>query len=489
MDGHENGWAILPEVGKANHLTLVAREPLEWGERGEREIVVRIRQDHGSGHNVGRLSIRVAEEMPEADPSAPRDPELASILKRPREDWSEAERGRLWDAFRAETPRLAAVRERIARLEQELASLRSSVVTTLGTRSTEPRTIRVLPRGNWMDDSGEIVEPNVPHFLPPVPGDDGDRLTRLDLARWMTSRDNPLVARAFVNRLWMLFSGNGLCRTVDDLGSQGQWPTHPALLDWLSSEFIDSGWDVRHMVRLMVNSAAYRRSSAAGEELRGRDPYNRLLARQSAWRLEAEMIRDNALSVSGLLDRKIGGPSVKPYQPAGYWAQLNFPKRTYRHDTGGSQYRRGLYTHWQRTFLHPSLLAFDAPAREECTAQRSRSNTPLQSLVLLNDPTYVEAARVLAERAVRSGGESDASRLRLVYRETLAREPKPGEMETLRQLLGSSRKRYEAKPEAADKLLETGLAPVAEDLDKSEIASWTAVTRAVLNLHETITRY
>ncbi len=205
--------------------------------------------------------------------------------------------------------------------------------------------------------------------------------------------------------MWKLYFGIGISKTVDDFGSQGEWPTHPELLDWLAAEFMDSGWDVKHIVKLMVMSHTYRQTAVASDQLRERDPDNRLLARQSSFRLDAEMVRDNALAVSGLLVEQIGGPSVKPYQPDGYWDQLNFPKRTYEADHGDALYRRGLYTFWCRTFLQPSLQAFDAPSREECTIKRINSNTPLQALALLNDPTYVEAARGLAEKSSPRRGE------------------------------------------------------------------------------------
>ena len=265
--------------------------------------------------------------------------------------------------------------------------------------SPNPRTVRILPRGNWMDDSGEVMQPALLHYLPQPPAEAGRRLNRLDLARWLVSRENPLTARVVVNRLWKQFFGIGLSKTLDDLGSQGEWPVYPELLDWLACDFMDSGWNVQHMIRTIVLSRTYRQASPASKELLTRDPDNRELARQSRFRLDAELVRDNALAISGLLVPKIGGPSAKPYQPEGYWENLNFPARTYVADTGENQYRRGLYTWWQRSFLHPSLVAFDAPSREECAADRNRSNIPQQALVLLNDPTYVEAARAFAARS------------------------------------------------------------------------------------------
>jgi mono/diheme cytochrome c family protein len=358
---------------------------------------------------------------------------------------------------------------------------------TMVTVSVKPRTIRVLKRGDWMDESGEVVEPAVPHFLK-GPDVKDRRLTRLDLARWLTSADHPQTARVFANRMWYLFFGAGLCRTLDDTGSQGEWPTHPELLDFLAVEFVEHGWDVKRLVKALVMSSAYRQSSVETAALRERDPDNRLFARQGRFRLPAEMIRDNALSVSGLLVLRLGGPSVRPYQPADYYAPLNFPKRTYKEDLDEGQYRRGLYMHWQRQYLHPMLKAFDAPSREECTNQRPQSNTPLAALVLLNDPTFVEAARVLAARIVREGGETDAERVGWAWKTVLSRRPNDREVAALTRLYQQNRKQYDADPAAAKKLLRIGLAPQPKDVPDAELAAWTAVARALLNLNETITR-
>src|SRR5438552_2636448 len=281
-----------------------------------------------------------------------------------------------------------------------------------------------------MDDAGEIVEPGVPLQVPQLCG--RGRATRLDLANWIVSPRNPLTARVFVNRLWKLFFGVGLAKNLDDFGKQGELPAHPELLDWLADEFMRSGWDVKHMVRLIVTSRCYRQSSKVRPDLLARDPYNRLYARQSPLRLDAEFVRDVALRASGLLSEKIGGPSVRPYQPRGYLAALNFPRREWSADQGEALYRRGLYTQWQRAFLHPSLLAFDAPTREECTASRVVSNTPMQALVLLNDPIFVEAARAFGERIMRHGGTSFEDRLRLAYRCALSPPPRSAALVTLR---------------------------------------------------------
>ncbi|TVS21004.1 MAG: DUF1553 domain-containing protein, partial [Planctomycetaceae bacterium] len=240
---------------------------------------------------------------------------------------------------------------------------------------------------------------------------------------------------------------------------------------------------------LMVSSAAYRQSSLADESLRQRDPQNRWLARQARFRLDAEMVRDSMLAISGLLVERQGGPSVKPYQPAGYWAHLNFPTRQWTNDRGDGLYRRGLYTHWQRTFLHPSLLAFDAPSREECTARRPRSNTPQQALVLLNDPTYVEAARVFAELIVRDGGSDEDQRLDFAFRRALNRMPSNDERQVLSELRDRHLQDFRQDVPSAERLLSVGDWPRAEDLDPAELASWTSVARVLLNLPETIFRY
>lgn len=385
----------------------------------------------------------------------------------------------------------AAIEQRLAALAAERKAIEDDFARTLVTVSVQPREMRILPRGDWMDRSGEVVQPAVPQFLASeslLSSASQRRLTRLDLANWITSPDNPLTARVFVNRLWKLFYGAGLSRDLDDVGAQGQWPTHPALLDYLAVEFVESGWDVKHMVRLMVTAQAYRQTSQPTSQLLQADPANDLFARQNRWRLEAEFIRDHALATSGLLVRQLGGKSVYPYQPAGYWDHLNFPTRKWVADTGANQYRRGLYTHWQRTFLHPMLLAFDAPSREECTAQRPVSNTPKAALTLLNDPTFVEAARALAARTLVEGPAEDAARLAWLWQQVLARPPLDEETQVLAELLAANREHYQAELEQAQKLLGVGQAASPASLDAAEIAAWTAVCRTLLNLHETITR-
>jgi hypothetical protein len=412
---------------------------------------------------------------------------LLKIVSQSPDRRSAEEIKRLADYFPTISPTLKKLKRQVENVRARRQQFLDRLAKTLMTVSTSPRVTRVLPRGNWMDDSGEALLPDVPRFLGPLQKVSG-RPTRLDLARWIVDRQNPLTARTFVNRLWKLFFGQGLATPLDDLGSQGNRPMHPELLDWLAVEFMESGWDVKHIVRLMVTSAVYQQTSDATLELRQHDPYNRLLARQSRFRLDAEMVRDNALAISGLLVRRIGGESVKPYQPDGYWRHMNFPIRTWQNDGGANQFRRGMYTWWQRMFLHPSLLAFDAPSREECTVERPRSNTPQQALVLLNDPTYVEAARVFAQRVIEEGGTSVEDRIDWAYLRALSRNATAFEKSELTRLYEGFLADYQAQPDAASKLVATGIYPVSSKCNVVELAAWTSVTRVILNLHETVTR-
>jgi mono/diheme cytochrome c family protein len=373
-------------------------------------------------------------------------------------------------------------------LQAEKQRLNDEIRTSVITVTEVPRMTRVLNRGNWQDESGEVVGPAVPEFLG-VLETDNERPDRMDLADWLVAEDNPLTARVFVNRLWKLYFGVGISRVLDDVGSQGEWPKHPALLDYLAVDFMENGWDIKHAIKQMVMSAAYRQSSMAPPKLKELDPYNRLVARQSRIRLDAELIRDNALRVSGLLSTSIGGRSVMPYQPEGYYRELNFPEREYQEDAGENLYRRGVYTHWQRTFLHPSLLAFDAPTREECTAERPVSNSPQQALTLLNDPMFVEAARKFGERIVKEGGESKSGRIEYAFRLALSREPTAEEAIVLAGFAERQLETFEADPDAADAFINVGAAAPDASLDPIELAAWSNVGRAILNLHETIYRY
>lgn len=381
--------------------------------------------------------------------------------------------------------------DQVVNLEREVLECRDGKSPVLVTESVKPMTSRILPRGNWQDESGKIVGPAVPSFLSTTSLPADRQRTRLDLAHWLVSEENPLTARVFVNRLWKQFFGHAISAQPDDLGAQGEWPVHPELLDWLAVDFRTHGWDVRRAVKQIVMSETYCQSSSLRPEMRDRDPDNRLLSSQNPRRLEAEHVRDNALAIAGLLVLDQGGPPVKPYQPEGYYANLQFPDRPYLAERDERQYRRGLYVHWQRTFLHPMLANFDAPSREDCIAARNVANTPQQALTLLNDPTFVETARVFAELLLREG-TSDTQRFDLAFERALARPIRPDEQAGLERLLANLRAEYLAHPEEARKLLAVGNRedlPPLSDAASAENAAWTNVCRVILNLQETITKY
>ena len=491
IDGKKDtGWAVDGHSKKETRKAVFTfAKPLAAGPGTK--LVVRLKHESKQkNHVIGRFRVSVSSaERPTFDKFAMPLKRWQTVRTKAGERKPE-QKAELAKHFRGITPILDPTRAALARERKDRAAFDKAIPTTLISRKRDkPRTIRVLPRGNWLDQSGPEVSPATPRFLNGPRSSKDARLNRLDLANWLVSRDNPMTARVFINRLWKIYFGAGISKILDDLGSQGEAPTHAKLLDWMAVDFMESGWDIKRTIKQIVMSATYRQSSQGSPMLDERDPYNRLLARQSRIRLDAEMVRDNALAVSGLLVEKLGGKSVKPYQPADYYEQLNFPRRTYKHDSGMNQYRRGLYTHWQRTFLHPMLKAFDAPSREECTAQRPTSNTPLQALTLLNDPSYVEAARVFAERVIRSGGDGVNDKLTFAYQTALAREPKDAERKLLGALYENHKRKYAADEEAAKALLSAGEYDRPADLPVAEAAAWTSVARAILNLHETISRY
>jgi len=485
---NKTGWSIGDKSGIENEAVFETASDL--GDGSEVNLTITLRQEAGGYQTLGRFRISATADPRPVRATKERQPpkNILAIIKTDPAQRTADQQKQLAAFYRSVSPVLEPVREQILMTEQDRTAFVQTIRKCLISVHIPPRDIRILARGNWMDDSGQIVQPAVPHFLPQIATNGGARPTRLDLAHWLTSPENPLTARVYTNRLWKLFFGTGISKSLEDLGSQGELPTHPELLDWLACEFRDSGWDVKHVVRLLVTSNTYWLTSVPTREQLERDPENRLYARQSRFRMDAEMVRDNALAAAGLLNTEIGGDSVKPYQPADYWIFLNFPKRTYTADSGPAQYRRGLYVWWQRTFLHPSLLAFDAPTREECTAERPRSNVPQQALVLLNDPTYVEAARVFAERILRHAGSSDADRLAYAYHLALGRGPKPAESAILTGLLQKHLAQFASNPKAAESLIATGQAPVPKDLPAPALAAWTSITRAIFNYSEFITR-
>jgi hypothetical protein len=351
-----------------------------------------------------------------------------------------------------------------------------------------PRDTHVLIRGDY-DKPADKVEAGTPAVFPPLP--EGAPRNRLGLAQWLVSRSHPLTARVTVNRFWQQFFGRGLVKTAEDFGAQGEWPTHPELLDWLAVEFIESGWDVKGLMKLIMLSNTYRQSSQFTPELLARDPENILLARGPRFRLDAETVRDGALYTSGLLVEKVGGRSVKTYQPEGIWEAVAFVgsnTREYRRDDGEALYRRSMYTFWKRTSPPPSLMAFDAPSRENCIARRARTNTPLQALVLMNDVQYVEAARGMARRMMADGGVAPADRLRYGFRLAVARQPSDRELTVLTKQLEEQQAHFAAHPDEAGKLLSVGEAKMEDGMEPAELAAYTMLANLILNLDETITK-
>jgi hypothetical protein len=393
-------------------------------------IVLTMSLDFDSGfpqHGFGRFRLSTTSSLDPHPKDFPENVRKALLVEGGNR--SEAERALLRSHFRSRVfPAGKSLQAEIDRLRKEQTELEARIPTSMVMQEMEkPRDTFVLVRGQY-DKHGEQVTAGVPACLPPLPA--GAPANRLGLARWLVDPSNPLTSRVIVNRFWQMLFGTGLVKTSEDFGSQGEPPSHPELLDWLAAEFLDGErpWDVKRLLRLMVTSATYRQSSAVTAERHERDPENRLLARGPRRRLQAEFIRDQALAVSGLLDPRIGGTSVSPYQPPGLWEELasredgaNWTAQVYRQSHGPDLYRRTMYTFWKRTSPPPTLSTFDAPDRETCTVRRATTNTPLQALILLNDPTYVESSRKLAERMLREAGPSNADRIAFAFRLAIAR--------------------------------------------------------------------
>ena len=494
FDGNlSTGWAVSAynETTKVA-LSLRFAEPLHT----EADSVMTVRLAQNSEYRratMGRFRIALTASdyaYPEAAGNEIPDNFLKS-LRLPEAERKDDDKKRIAAHFQWAMPEARADAIAVTKLEMAAAILDRQIPHVVVAEATTPTETRILSRGNWMDETGEIVTPAIPVFLGKL--DTGDRrATRLDLANWLVDPNNPLTARVFVNRLWRQFFGTGISKMLDDLGSQGEWPVDPELLDWLAAEFVHPewqaegahNWDMRHMIRTIVMSNTYRQQSANNDE---RDPDNRLLSHQSRFRVDAEVVRDIALSVSGLMAEKFGGPSVKPVEPDGYLMAMNFPKREYSASHGDDLYRRGVYTFWQRSFLHPSLLTFDAPTREECTVNRTNSNTPLQALVLLNDPIYVEAARVFAAHILQREGTLD-DRINWAFSRTLDRAPTSEERYIVAGLYRTSLEQFRRAPKDAEELLHVGEAPLPANAKPVDLAAMTMVARALLNMHETITR-
>jgi hypothetical protein len=379
--------------------------------------------------------------------------------------------------------------QKLDEAKKKLQELEKAIPATLVTvEMDKPRDSHVLERGQY-DKPAEKVDRDVPAILPPL-SDEAPR-NRLGLAQWLTQPSHPLTSRVTVNRFWQQYFGTGIVKTAEDFGSQGEWPSHPDLLDWLSVEFMESGWDVKRLQKLIVMSATYRQSSRVTPELHGRDPDNRLLARGPRFRMDAETVRDNTLAISGLLVKEIGGPSVKPYQPLGLWKAVGYTSSNtanFKQDHGGALYRRSMYTFWKRTSPPPTMLLLDAPSRETCTVRRARTNTPLAALALLNDPQFFEAARKLAERMMVEGGSGPREQITFAFRLATARQPDDQEIDAIQEQYSAHLAEFQEDRDSALAVLSVGEAPRDESLDVSQLAAWTMVANTILNLDETVTK-
>lgn len=476
------GWAIdasQSSVVKRRQVVLIPEKPFGF----EQGTLLTVRLKHEMRHasrNIGHLRLSVTSV---ASPKSIVDlaAKLWPVLDIPVVQRSQEQKKALVAVFRSVTPLLQPVRDRIEELKKSLDKM--GVVTAMVMKERDsferPATYFHI-RGSYLS-RGEKVYAGVPAILNRLPED--QMPNRLGLAYWLVSEDNPLTARVTVNRFWEAFFGHGIVLTSEDFGTQGERPIHPELLDWLATEFMQQGWSMKAIQRLMVTSATYRQSSKVTPALQDRDPYNRLLARGPRFRVEAEMVHDLVLAASGLLSPKIGGPSVFPYQPEGVW------DRPYSDDKwvlseGGDRYRRGLYTFVRRTAPYPSLVNFDAPSREFCTVKRPRTNTPLQALTTLNDPAFFEAAQALAKRLMKEAGSAPSSRAAYAFRLCVSRPPTQAELDRILTYFNQELARFQRDAEAARKVVRSeNLAP-----DTAEQAAWTMVSNALLSLDETMTK-
>jgi mono/diheme cytochrome c family protein len=430
--------------------------------------------------NIGRFRLSVTGMESVAAP--PKVPEKIRTILASKER-SEKETKELDRHFRTVAPELKPVRDKMAELKKKQGQVQAAIPSSpVMEAMTKPRDTHVLIRGGFLS-KGDKIGPGFPAVLTSTNANESANLSRLDLARWLVSEENPLTARVTVNRIWEQYFGIGLVETSEDFGTQGEAPSHPQLLDWLATELMGQGWSLKALHKTIVMSATYRQASKATADLLERDPYNRLLARGPRVRLEAEMIRDQALAISGLLSRKLGGPSVFPPQPDGLW-QVVYSGDAWNTSKGEDRYRRGLYTFWRRTMPHPAMVTFDAPSREFCVVKRTRSNTPLQALNLLNDAAYIEAAQALAQRMMGDGGAGDEERAAYGLRLCLSRTPEKGEVAKLTALYREQLAHFQDDSDAARKLV--GEKRSAEEA--APLAAWTVVANVLLNLDELITK-
>ena len=478
----KSGWSVGPGQAGSHEAIFLAGSPADTAKPGPIEV----RLDHRyqePGRTLGRFRISVTNN-PAAASRAELPATVLAVIDTPDDRRTPADREALARHFRSIVPELKPIRDRIAALEKGRPKV-PNVPIMVELPTDQRRVTRILNKGDFLDP-GQVVEPGVPAFLHPLP--EGAPADRLGLARWLVDPANPLTARVAANRCWSHLFGVGLVESEEDFGTQGEPPSHPGLLDWLALEYVRLGWDTKALIRTIVTSATYRQSSKVSPLAFEVDPRNRLLARGPRYRLDAETVRDQALALSGLLSREIGGPSVFPPQPEGLWQAAFNGQRTWTTSLGDDRHRRGLYTFWRRTIPYPSMAAFDAPSREICAVRRIRSNTPLQAFVTLNDPVYVEAAQALARRIVAEGGSTVEDRVRFGLRLCQGRPADSDEAEVLIGLFATELDHYREHPEAAHALATDPLGPLPPGLSADEMAAWTTIANVLLNLDAVLTK-
>lgn len=492
IDGNPlTGWALDgldPSKQLVRHAVFVFKEPvvLEIGST----LTVRLKQESLSNHNLGLFRLSATDDSRISDAIVSPLPEsLVVAISVSAKERSEAQKKAILDYFKplAESPVSRSTSELEAAKKAKVEYEKNIPTVMVMEESPLPRDCFVLTRGQY-DKPSEKVSAALPAALPPLPT--GAPNNRLGVAKWLVDPSHPLTARVQVNRYWELFFGVGIVKSSENFGMQSQFPSHPELLDWLATEYIRLGWDTKAMLKTILMSATYRQSSVVAPEFFARDPENRLLARGPRFRLQAESVRDNALAISGLLVERLGGPPVRPYQPEGIWDEINVygNLRNYKHDKDAGLYRRSMYTIWKRTSAPPNMLIFDMPGREMCLVRRSRTNTPLQALSLLNEITYVEASRGLAERMLTEGGQTPNERIRFAFQLATARNPSDRELKTLLAGLEKRLLSYRADPESAHQLLKVGEKKPTVGLDPLELAAYSITASVILNLDETVTK-
>jgi hypothetical protein len=478
----DKGWAVAPKQSEPHVAVFVADKPLET--EGPTRLTFRLEHRfRDPGYALGRFRISATRD-PIAAKRADVPAAVLAILDTPSDQRTPEQKDELARHHRSIAPSIQPLRDELARLEK-MKPVPPKVPVMVELPIQKRRETHLMNKGNFLDP-GPKVEPGLPAAFrlrkDDVPTD------RLGMARWLVDPGNPLTARVAVNRLWGRLFGLGLVETEEDFGTQGDFPSHPELLDWLAIRYVESGWDTKALLRRLVTSATYRQSSRVTPAALTKDPRNRLLGRAPRHRLEAELVRDQALDLSGLLSRKVGGPSVFPPQPDGLWQAAFNGQRTWSTSAGADRYRRGLYTFWRRTVPYPSMAAFDAPSRELCTIRRPRTNNPLQAFVTLNDPVYVEAAQALARRLAREGGSSPEDRARYGLTLCLGRPASEAEVSVLVDLFRAELDRYRDDPKAAEALATDPLGPLPDGLNAAEMAAWTAVSNVLLNLDGVLTK-